>query len=63
MTTDEGFSGLVKGGKAGSKAVDFELVDGGEDGARLQGWQDLPVSITLNLVRLPFELASLALGG
>ncbi|GAA5984697.1 hypothetical protein JCM10908_003465 [Rhodotorula pacifica] len=50
MTTDEGFSGLVKGGKGGSKAVDFELVDGGEQGVRLQGWQELPVSITLNLI-------------
>lgn len=50
MTMDEGFSGLVKGGKGGSKAVDFELVDGGEQGVRLQGWQELPVSITLNLV-------------
>lgn len=51
MTMDEGFSGLVKGGKGGSKAVDFELVDGGEMGVRLKGWQDLPVCITLNLVR------------
>ncbi|GAA5962217.1 hypothetical protein JCM8115_006632 [Rhodotorula mucilaginosa] len=50
MTMDEGFSGLVKGGKGGSKAVDFELVDGGEQGVRLQGWQELPVSITLNLI-------------
>ncbi|GAA5824758.1 hypothetical protein JCM11251_005329 [Rhodosporidiobolus azoricus] len=50
MTADEGFSGLVKGGKAGVKAVDFELVDGGESGVRLQGWEQLPVGITLNLV-------------
>ncbi|GAA5907425.1 hypothetical protein JCM6882_003857 [Rhodosporidiobolus microsporus] len=50
ITADEGFSGLVKGGKGGSKAVDFELVDGGEHGVRLKGWEDLPVGITLNLV-------------
>ncbi|GAA6036320.1 hypothetical protein JCM8097_001664 [Rhodosporidiobolus ruineniae] len=50
ITADEGFSGLVKGGKAGSKAVDFELVDGGEQGVRLEGWQDLPVGLTLNLI-------------
>lgn len=53
MTVDEGFSGLVKGGKSGTKAVDFELVDGGEGGVRLAGWEDLPVGLTLNLVR-PF---------
>lgn len=51
MTVDEGFSGLVKGGKAGVRAVDFELIDGGEQGVRLPGWEDLPVGITLNLVR------------
>lgn len=51
MTVDEGFSGLVKGGKSGVKAVDFELVDGGERGVRLAGWEDLPVGLTVNLVR------------
>ncbi|GJN93160.1 hypothetical protein Rhopal_006207-T1 [Rhodotorula paludigena] len=50
MTVDEGFSGLVKGGKAGVRAVDFELIDGGEQGVRLPGWEDLPVGITLNLI-------------
>ncbi|BGP34847.1 hypothetical protein JCM10296v2_006671 [Rhodotorula toruloides] len=50
MTSDEGFSGLVKGGKGGSKAVDFELVDGGSQGMRLQGWEDLPIGLTLNLI-------------
>lgn len=51
MTVDEGFSGLVKGGKSGVKAVDFELVDGGERGVRLARWEDLPVGLTVNLVR------------
>ncbi|GAA6060465.1 hypothetical protein JCM10212_000893 [Sporobolomyces blumeae] len=60
-TQDEGFSGLVKGGKAGSKAVDFELVDGGERGVRLEGWQDLPVSITFNLINQLPHLDSTAL--
>ncbi|GAA5836709.1 hypothetical protein JCM9279_007633 [Rhodotorula babjevae] len=50
MTVDEGFSGLVKGGKSGVKAVDFELVDGGERGVRLAGWEDLPVGLTVNLI-------------
>ncbi|GAA5924740.1 hypothetical protein JCM1841_004133 [Sporobolomyces salmonicolor] len=50
MTVDEGFSGLVKGGKAGVKAVDFELVDGGESGVRLKDWEDLPLGLTLNLI-------------
>lgn len=50
MTQDEGFSGLVKGGKAGKKAVDFELVDGGEQGVRLHAWEDLPIAITFDLV-------------
>lgn len=53
VTQDEGFSGLVKGGKAGKKAVDFELVDGGEQGERLDGWQDLPIAITFDLVSSP----------
>lgn len=52
MMLDTGISGLVKGGKAGSKAVDFELLDGGwEEGERLRDWEQLPVGITLNLVR------------
>ncbi|GAA5968659.1 hypothetical protein JCM11641_007715 [Rhodosporidiobolus odoratus] len=50
ITADEGFSGLVKGGKGGSKAVDFELVDGGEHGVRLKGWEELPVGLTFNLI-------------
>ncbi|GAA5853321.1 hypothetical protein JCM8547_000283 [Rhodosporidiobolus lusitaniae] len=50
VTADEGFSGLVKGGKAGKKAVDFELIDGGEQGVRLKGWEELPVGLTLNLI-------------
>jgi len=50
MTQDEGFSGLVKGGKAGKKAVDFELIDGGEQGVRLHGREDLPIAITFDLV-------------
>lgn len=50
---DSGITGLVKGGKAGRDVVDFELVDGGwEEGDRLEGWEDLPVALTLNLVRL-----------
>ena len=49
---DQGFSGLVKGGKAGVNAVDFELLDGGwDEGERLERWEDLPVGLTLNLVR------------
>ncbi|BGP42934.1 hypothetical protein JCM10450v2_007053 [Rhodotorula kratochvilovae] len=63
MTVDEGFSGLVKGGKAGVKAVDFELVDGGEHGVRLQGWEDLPVGITLNLINQLPHLDATALEG
>lgn len=52
---DGGISGLVKGGKAGVNAVDFELLDGGWDaGERLQGWEELPVALTMNLVRLRF---------
>lgn len=48
---DAGFSGLVKGGKAGVNAVDFELLDGGwDEGERLERWEDLPVGLTLNLV-------------
>lgn len=48
---DSGITGLVKGGKAGRDVVDFELVDGGwEEGDRLEGWEDLPVALTLNLV-------------
>lgn len=50
MTQDEGFSSLVKGGKAGKKAVDFELVDGDERGVRLAGWESLPIAITFDLV-------------
>lgn len=46
-----GFSGLVKGGKAGKDTVDFELVDEGDGGVRVKGWEDLPVGITFNLVR------------
>lgn len=50
---DAGFSGLVKGGKAGVNAVDFELLDGGwDEGERLERWEDLPVGLTLNLVGL-----------
>ncbi|GAA6046704.1 hypothetical protein JCM3770_003125 [Rhodotorula araucariae] len=63
MTVDEGFSGLVKGGRAGVKAVDFELVDGGEGGVRLQGWEDLPVGITLNLINQLPHLDATALEG
>lgn len=49
---DQGISGLVKGGKAGKDAVDFELVEGEYDGfgARLGGWRDLPVGLTINMV-------------
>ncbi|KAK4703345.1 hypothetical protein P7C70_g2876, partial [Phenoliferia sp. Uapishka_3] len=48
---DAGFSGLVKGGKAGVNAVDFELLDGGwDEGERLERWEDLPVGLTLNLI-------------
>ncbi|BGP19502.1 hypothetical protein JCM10213_006322 [Rhodosporidiobolus nylandii] len=61
MTADEGFSGLVKGGKGGSKAVDFELVDGGEQGVRLKGWEELPVGITLNLINQLSHLDSTVL--
>ncbi|GAA5943992.1 uncharacterized protein JCM15063_006138 [Sporobolomyces koalae] len=61
MTQDEGFSGLVKGGKAGKKAVDFELVDAGEQGSRLQDWQDLPISITFDLIDQVPHLDSTAL--
>lgn len=51
MQEQSGISGLVKGGKGGSKAVDFELIDvGWAEGERLEGWQDLPVGLTLNLV-------------
>ncbi|GAA6009057.1 hypothetical protein JCM11491_005729 [Sporobolomyces phaffii] len=61
MTQDEGFSGLVKGGKAGKNAVDFELVDGGERGVRLHAWQDLPISITFDLINQLPHLDSTAL--
>ncbi|GAA5899757.1 uncharacterized protein JCM6883_005980 [Sporobolomyces salmoneus] len=61
VTQDEGFSGLVKGGKAGKKAVDFELVDGGEQGERLHGWQDLPIAITFDLINQIPHLDSTAL--
>ncbi|GAA5835870.1 hypothetical protein JCM3766R1_005873 [Sporobolomyces carnicolor] len=61
VTQDEGFSGLVKGGKAGKKAVDFELVDGGEQGERLDGWQDLPIAITFDLINQVPHLDSTAL--
>ncbi|GAA5829847.1 hypothetical protein JCM5353_003431 [Sporobolomyces roseus] len=61
MTQDEGFSGLVKGGKAGKKAVDFELVDGGERGVRLQSWEDLPIAITFDLINQLPHLDSTAL--
>lgn len=51
LQESSGISGLVKGGKAGVNAIDFELIDGGwEDGERLDGWRDLPVALTLNLV-------------
>ncbi|GAA6009772.1 hypothetical protein JCM10207_004187 [Rhodosporidiobolus poonsookiae] len=50
ITADRGFSGLVKGGKGGSKAVDFELIDGGEQGVRLTGWEELPVGLTFSLI-------------
>lgn len=53
MEQDQGISSLVKGGKAGKDAVDFELVDGDADGgSRLAGWQDLPVGLTINMVSL-----------
>lgn len=57
---DAGISGLVKGGKAGVNAVDFELVDGGWDaGERLTAWEELPVALTMNMVRVlgPSSLA------
>ncbi|KAK4046251.1 hypothetical protein OIV83_006230 [Microbotryomycetes sp. JL201] len=59
MDQDSGFSGLVKGGKAGAKAVDFELVDAGlvvgGGGQRLKDWEKLPIGVTLSLVnQLPF---------
>lgn len=42
----------MKGGKAGVNAVDFELVDGGWDlGERLAAWEELPVALTMNMVR------------
>ncbi|GAA5982336.1 hypothetical protein JCM5350_006148 [Sporobolomyces pararoseus] len=61
MPQDEGFSGLVKGGKAGKKAVDFELVDGGEQGVRLHAWEDLPIAITFDLINQLPHLDSTAL--
>ncbi|KAM0791064.1 hypothetical protein ACM66B_004357 [Microbotryomycetes sp. NB124-2] len=59
LDPNSGFSGLVKGGKAGSKAVDFELVDSGMvvngGGQRLHGWDKLPIGVTLSLInQLPF---------
>ncbi|KAK4052604.1 hypothetical protein OIO90_004232 [Microbotryomycetes sp. JL221] len=58
MDQDQGFSGLVKGGKAGSKAVDFELLETGTVGGgvqRLKGWDKLPIGVTLSLInQLPF---------
>ncbi|SCZ96757.1 BZ3500_MvSof-1268-A1-R1_Chr4-1g06690 [Microbotryum saponariae] len=68
-TIESGFAGLVKGGKGGSKAMDFELVqrhdgrmvDGREveeddrNGVRLIGWRELPIGFSLHLVnQLPF---------
>lgn len=58
---DAGISGLVKGGKAGVNAVDFELVDGGwEEGERLNGWEKLPVGLTMNLVSPDWATKSMA---
>jgi len=46
-----GFSGLVRAGKAGKAAVDWELVEGGwGEGRRLEGWEELPVGVSLNLI-------------
>ncbi|SGZ23824.1 BQ5605_C023g09642 [Microbotryum silenes-dioicae] len=68
-TIESGFAGLVKGGKGGSKAMDFELVqshdvriiEGQEveeedrDGVRLSGWRELPIGLSLHLInQLPF---------
>lgn len=52
MEQDQGISGLMKGGKAGKDAVDFELVedDAEQGGSRLDGWQELPVGLTINMV-------------
>ncbi|SCV74451.1 BQ2448_8090 [Microbotryum intermedium] len=63
-----GFSGLVKGGKAGKKAMDFELVqnhdlriDADEEeqedqrGVRVKGWKELPIGLGIHLInQLPF---------
>ena len=52
MQGESGITGLVKGGKAGRDAIDFELVEGGwEAGLRLKGWEELPIALTFNLVR------------
>lgn len=54
---DLGITGLVKGGKGGKNVGDFELVDGGwEEGERLNGWKELPVGLTMNLVSFIFLL-------
>ena len=51
MQGESGITGLVKGGKAGRDAIDFELVEGGwEAGLRLKGWEELPIALTFNLV-------------
>lgn len=51
-----GMKGLLKGGKAGKKnnEVDFELESYWDQGAPLDGREDLPVCVTLNVVRLLF---------
>lgn len=47
-----GMKGLLKGGKAGkkSKEVDFELESYWDEGKPLQGREDLPVCVTMNMV-------------
>ena len=49
-----GMKGLLKGGKAGKKnnEVDFELESYWDQGAPLEGREDLPVCVTLNVVSL-----------
>lgn len=46
-----GIKGMLK-----SKAVDFELDDLWDEGAPLQGAEDLPVCVTVNLVSIAFNL-------
>lgn len=47
-----GINQLVKGGKAGRDAVDYDIVDPEGEGEPLQGCDGLGVGITLNLVRV-----------